>query len=93
MKKDKVTIWIEIVRIATVLFVIGFIAYLMYDNAQTDARLCDVMERQTEFSGETVDRLYHFKNEGSPSKRFLELYDKKIKNLPGWSYGDQREDR
>ncbi len=82
-----------IILIAIILLAIGFIAYIWYDNAQTDYRLCDVMERQTEFSGKTVDLLYHFKNEGYPSKRFMELYDKKIKNLPGWSYGDQREDR
>ena len=53
------------------------------DTAQ-DERLCALMERQSEFDGETVDVLWHWRTRGHPSDRFCRLYADKIKDLPGW---------
>lgn len=84
----------NIIMIAVIVAAIGGVfAMLSYDNAKKDAQWCEVMEKQVEFSGETVDKLFHFKRVCNPSKKFLDLYNKKIKDLPGWSYGDTRVDR
>lgn len=53
-------------------------------DAATDARFCALIEQNTEFDGHTVDRLWNWKTKGNPSPRFLELYEAKIKKLPGW---------
>ena len=62
------------------------------DKAQ-EQRFIEIMKTQTEFSGTTVDALWHWRQDHKTSAEFNDLYDKKIKNIPGWSYGDNRVDR
>ena len=46
--------------------------------------LMELMRTQDEFDGETVDRLWRFKEENGVSDEYMELYNRKIKHLPGW---------
>lgn len=67
-----------------VMVVVLMLLTLRHMNTAQDERLCVIMETQTEFDGETVDTLWHWKTEGRPSARFNRLYADKIKDLPGW---------
>jgi len=69
--------------LAVVVVVLTLLTLRRMDAAQ-DERLCVLIESQTEFDGETVDTLWHWRMQGRPSDRFCQLYDAKIKDLPGW---------
>ena len=53
-------------------------------DAEQDERFCAMIEQQEAFDGHTVDMLWNWKTKGNPSPRFLELYEQKVKDLPGW---------
>lgn len=57
---------------------------LIHQNMVQDEKFCSLMEQNDMFDGETVDMLWHWRTEGFPSARFRELYDAKIRDLPGW---------
>lgn len=57
------------------------------DEAQ-EQRLIRIMETQTSFDGETVDMLWNWRNNHATSAKFNDLYAEKIKDLPGWHYGE-----
>lgn len=76
----KKILWIGV---GVVLFIAALAALKAQDDAQ-DARFCALMEQNSTFDGLTVDALWHWRNEGRPSERFLQLYDAKIRDLPGW---------
>lgn len=63
---------------------IAAVAALKAQNDAQDEKFCALMESQSTFDGETVDMLWHWKQEGRPSERFRRLYAEKIADLPGW---------
>lgn len=74
---------LALLLLVVVVVVLALLTLRRMDTAQ-DERLCVLMETQTEFDGETVDTLWHWRMEGRPSARFNRLYADKIKDLPGW---------
>lgn len=73
-------------------FLIGFLVgvsawglYWMHSQFRKEqAELIELMKTREEFDGETVDRLWRFKEENGVSDEYMELYNRKIKHLPGW---------
>lgn len=58
--------------------------WLYHDFKVRQDELIEFMQSKDDFTGEEVDSLWHFKNEHGVSDEFMELYNKKIKPLPGW---------
>lgn len=67
------------------LLVAGF-TYIGYENKRIDNEYIQLMESKDSFTDEEIHCLYHWMNPGAyddhgPSKRFIELYNQKIKDL------------
>lgn len=69
-------------------FCASSLALLWNQEKTIHDELVEQMKTQESFTGEEVDRLWHWKNEHWTSEEFKTLYNKKIKDLPGWHYGE-----
>lgn len=47
--------------------------------------LVTLMESNDDFDPNTVDRLWRFKRDNSVSDHYMDLYNRKVKHLPGWT--------
>ena len=60
------------------------ICWIGHLNTNRDTELCEFMESRDSFSSDEIDMLYHWRypdkyDDHNPSKRFIELYNTKIK--------------
>ena len=87
--REKKTPWIIIVIILA-LIVADLVWSIYKQDMLIDKHNIEFMESKNNFSGEEVDRLWHWRHgidqAFGPSKRFCEIYDQKIKPLPGARY-------
>lgn len=75
-----------ILFVAMIVALIGGFCWIGYENLKTDRKYVSLMESKDSFTDDEISMLYHWMNPGkyddhSPSKRFVELYNQKIKDL------------
>lgn len=61
-------------------------AWMIVEFHKEEARNIKLMESKDNFDPDEVDYLWRFKEENWVSDRYLELYNRKVKHLPGRTY-------
>lgn len=62
------------------------IAWMIVDFHREEAEKILLMESKDDFDPDEVDALWRFKEENGVSDRYMELYNRKVKHLPGRTY-------